>query len=155
MNRFLLLVDDQPEEHRLKQALGKEFTVSVCRSSAELQHELDRGSLPYDVVLVDYRFDYNFAPRFPNGIVATAALIQIYPEAQVIALSRYLEPSAKPEAGSIIGDWLLAGARWFCDKHRLFQGDERDRQIICRFADYGARLRARLQPAAPPQLEGL
>ena len=149
----ILYVDDNPEGGRLQQALGDDFSITTAQTGTEFKRELEKSPFPYDIVLVDYRLGTEFRPGYANGIALTKDLLEVHPGAQIIGLSRYLESSLTPEPGGVIGEWILAGARWFCDKPDLLAGSDRACQILRRCAEHGARLRSLLSPIPTATLD--
>src|SRR5688572_22831978 len=113
MKHTILYVDDDPEEGRLGESLGRAFEITTCSSAAAFERVISQSTFPYDLALVDYMLEQRFKPTYNDGIAVTRALLDRHPEAQVIGLSRYLESTFTAEPGNVIADWLFAGSRWF------------------------------------------
>jgi DNA-binding NtrC family response regulator len=142
----LLYIDDDPVEKLLKRRVANAgFEVTTCSSAQELKDRINSPSFDYHVALVDYQLDQNFAPYYKNGIDITRALVERNPEIGVVGFSIYLGPHLNPGSGTIIADWLHAGAVWFCDKNEILSGDfERTLQILHRLAERSERWKTML-----------
>jgi DNA-binding NtrC family response regulator len=120
----LLYVDNVPATAALEQLVAEAgFGVTECSSAASLRQILQTDIGDFDVAVVDYLLEAPFEPDFQNGIEATKALLSRNPDMGVIGISAYLNSQFSELYGSVIGQWLLAGARWFCDKDALVSGE--------------------------------
>jgi DNA-binding NtrC family response regulator len=152
----LLYVDDDPATDALQEVLGEaNFRIVECCSAVDLRRFLDTSALSFDAAVVDYRLGATFEPDFTNGIEVTEELLRCNPDMGVVGISAYLNSQFSELYSSVIGEWLLAGARWFCDKQALVSGEgfEVTLNVLLRSAERARELRTLRGQFVSVQLE--
>ena len=102
----LLIVGDSPEMHKLRWQVASKSSAEVfeCEDGDEVIAAFNFHRP--DWVLMDVEM------KRVNGLKATAALVQLHPEAKVIIVTRYPDDVTRQAA-------VDAGARYFLGKNDL------------------------------------
>ena len=143
MKYSLLIIDDDPAKDSIERLVAPAgFSVSLCKSAADFERETAATSTKHHVALIDYRLGARFAPRYEDGIAITRVLLDRYHEVGVVGYSAFLDAKFDPRWDDTVAKWLVAGARWFCDKTSLMAGlgFEVTLQVLLQCAARGRRV---------------